>query len=57
VAQCLPVPREPLDLLFQVFTGEETERYVATTREVLATPGVYRRRFRARRPRSRSGAE
>jgi hypothetical protein len=57
VAQCFPVPREPLDLAFQGFTNEESARYVATTREVLTTPGVYRKRFRARRLRPRSGPE
>ena len=49
VAQCFPVPRAVPALSFEGFTPERSGRYVATTKAVLATPGVYRKRFRARR--------
>jgi hypothetical protein len=55
VAQCFAVPRLTPRLVCEGFTAERAERYVATTSAVLATPGVYRKRYRARR--GHSGAK
>ena len=52
VAQCFPVPRAAASLVFEALAPDRVARYVATTAAVLATPGVYRKRFRARRGRS-----
>jgi hypothetical protein len=52
VAQCFAVPREPPQLVFENFDASQAETYTKTVTEVLATPGVYRKRFRARRGRS-----
>ena len=52
VAQCFAVPREAPQLVFEDFDGPHQEAYTKTVTEVLATPGVYRKRFRARRGRS-----
>lgn len=49
VAQCFPVPRSPLALSFADMDAAEAARYDATGAEILAGPGVYRKRFRARR--------
>jgi hypothetical protein len=49
VAQCFPVPRAAPDLIFEALGADRIARYVATTAAVLATPGVYRKRFRVRR--------
>jgi hypothetical protein len=49
VAQCFPVPRAAPDLVFEALAPDRIARYVATTAAVLATPGVYRKRFRVRR--------
>lgn len=50
VAQCLVLPREPLQLAVAAFTPEQAQRYAALVSDVLAQPGVYRRRFRVKRP-------
>jgi hypothetical protein len=50
VAQCFPVPRTALDLVHETFDAAEVARYDHTGRALLATPGVYRREFRAPRP-------
>jgi hypothetical protein len=52
VAQCLAVPREAPQLVFESFDGPHREAYTKTVTEVLDVPGVYRKRFRARRGRS-----
>ena len=55
VAQCFPVPRETLDLVFAPLDADGVAGYDATAAELLGTPGVYRKRFRATR--SRPGDE
>jgi hypothetical protein len=52
VAQCLAVERAPLDLQYGAFTPAERQRYESTAATLLGTQGVYRSRFRAKRPRS-----
>ena len=49
VAQCFAVAREPLDIAFAPMTTAETRAYDETAHALLGKPGVYRRRFRARR--------
>ena len=49
VVQCIPVKREPLELAFQSMDEEQLARFAATSREILGEPGVYKRRFRAKR--------
>lgn len=51
VAQCFPVPRETLDLRCEPLEPAQAVRYGALVAEVLQTPGVYRKRFRVKRPR------
>jgi hypothetical protein len=50
VAQCFVVRREPMVLGFEPFSHEQARRYEATVAQVLAEPGVYRKRFRVKRP-------
>lgn len=52
VAQVFAVPRAAPDLVFESFDDAHRTAYAATVAEVLATPGVYRKRFRARRGRA-----
>ncbi len=52
VAQCFAVPRTPLELEFAGFDDAHKTAYAAVVTEVLSTPGVYRKRFRARRGRA-----
>ncbi|NBC32564.1 MAG: hypothetical protein GVY13_07800 [Alphaproteobacteria bacterium] len=49
VAQCLPVPRQALDLSFETLTGDAANRFAETERAVARKPGAYKRRFRARK--------
>ena len=51
VAQCFAVPRSAPDLVFDSFDEAHKQAYAQTVAEVLASPGVYRKRFRARRGR------
>jgi hypothetical protein len=51
IAQCFPVPRAAPDLIFEYFDGTHKTAYEKTVAEVLANPGVYRKRFRVKRPR------
>ncbi|MGJ5079809.1 hypothetical protein [Bradyrhizobium sp. HKCCYLS3013] len=51
VAQCFAVLREPPQLVFEPLDDAQRETYAATVAEVLATPNVYRKKFRARRGR------
>ena len=51
VAQCFAVPRAGPELVFESFDEAHKAAYSKTVSEVLATPGVYRKRFRARRGR------
>jgi hypothetical protein len=55
IAQCFPVSREALELSFETLTPSAQQRYDETGAALLAKPGVYRRRFRARRRRSSTG--
>jgi len=52
VAQCFAVPRTAPELVFECFDADHQAAYSKTVSEVLATPGVYRKRFRARRGRA-----
>jgi len=52
VAQCFPVSREVLDLHCEAMSPDTMQRYDQTAAALLSRPGVYRRRFRARRKRS-----
>lgn len=51
VAQCFAVPRAAPQLEFECFDEAHKTTYSSTVAEVLASPGVYRKRFRARRGR------
>jgi len=48
IAQCVPVPRASLDLEFGVIDGERADAFATVGADILAGPGVYRERFRAR---------
>jgi hypothetical protein len=52
IAQCFAVPRDLPRLHCEAFSPERAARYVQLSAEVLATPGIYRRRFRVKRRRS-----
>jgi hypothetical protein len=52
IAQCFAVARQTPELAFAPLSAAERQRYDATATALLSKPGVYRRRFRARRPRS-----
>jgi hypothetical protein len=52
VAQCFAVPRAAPELVFESFDEAHQAAYAKTVAEVLSNPGVYRKRFRARRGRS-----
>jgi hypothetical protein len=49
VAQCFAVPRAMPELICEGFDAEHIREYGETSRAVLSMPGVYRRRYRARR--------
>jgi hypothetical protein len=51
IAQCFAVPRAAPELVFERFDEMHREGYAKAVAEVLASPGVYRKRFRARRGR------
>ncbi len=50
IAQCFPVPREPAALHCEAFSPERAQRYRDIVAQVLEAPGVYRKRFRIKRP-------
>jgi hypothetical protein len=52
VAQCFPVVRTAPQLVCAPLSQEDRQRYDATAVALLSKPGVYRRRYRARRGRS-----
>ena len=52
VAQVLAVPRTASELVFESFDEAHQAAFAKTVSEVLAAPGVYRKRFRARRGRA-----
>jgi hypothetical protein len=54
VAQCFAVPRTAPDLVFETFSPHRAASYEATATALLSGPGVYRRRFRARRSRAQT---
>ncbi len=49
IAQCFAVPRTPIAFTIEGFSKEKAEKYSRTVATVLATPGVYRKQYRARR--------
>lgn len=51
VAQCLVLPRESLELHVEALSADHVQRYTALVGEVLQHSGVYRKRFRVKRPR------
>lgn len=51
IAQCFPVPRESLELAFESFDHHQSETYDLTVGEILAEPGIYRKKFRDKRAR------
>ena len=50
VAQCLPVPREPLDLVCESLQGDDAAHFRETEKAVADRPGAYKQRFRAPKP-------
>ncbi len=50
IAQCVPVSRDALDLEFAELTGEAADRFVEVKEAINAQAGVYRTRFRAKKP-------
>ena len=50
VAQCIPVPREALDLTFETLEGDAAARFAEVKDALAAEPGIYRKRFHAGRP-------
>ena len=48
VAQCIPVQREALALEYGVVDGDHADAFAEVGAAILAEPGVYRKRFRAR---------
>jgi hypothetical protein len=51
VAQCFPVTRDVAELVVEPLSEEARRRYDETGGALLSKPGVYRRRYRARRSR------
>ena len=49
VVQCVPVRREPVELAFGTIAGERAQAFARLSQEILSEPGIYRRRYRARR--------
>ena len=49
VAQCIPVRREALELAFEPLEGGAAARFAELKDALVAEPGVYRRRFRAKK--------
>jgi hypothetical protein len=49
IAQCYPVPREAPALVCEPMTPADVERYAGVARDIMAGPGVYRKRFRSKR--------
>ena len=52
VAQCFPVSRAPLTMTFEDMTPEHIDAYDDVANALHATPGVYRRVYRDKRPSS-----
>jgi len=49
VAQCYPVPREAPALVCEAMPEASRQRYDALATQILTGPGVYRKRYRAKR--------
>jgi len=49
VAQCFPVTRDVAELFVEPLSQEAQRRYDETGAALLSNPGIYRRRYRARR--------
>jgi hypothetical protein len=49
VAQCFPVTRDVAELVVEPLSQEAQRRYDETGAALLSNPGIYRRRYRARR--------
>jgi hypothetical protein len=52
VAQCFAVSRETPTLVFETLDAEHARRYDGVVSQVLQAPGVYRKQYRVKRPRS-----
>ena len=52
VAQCFPVSREALSMVFEDFTPKHVEAYDEVADALHATPGIYRKTYRESRPSS-----
>ena len=48
VAQCFPLPRVQPTLVYESLSQERAREYTKLVKEVMSTPGVYRKRFRAK---------
>jgi hypothetical protein len=48
VAQCFPVPRVQPTLLYRGLSAERAGEYTKLVKEVMHTPGIYRKRFRVK---------
>jgi hypothetical protein len=55
IAQCFALKRELAELVFEPLSQEKQKRYDETGAALLCKPGVYRRRYRARRLRRSTG--
>ena len=49
VVQCIPLKRENAELVFETLDDAHLAAFARLSQEILAEPGVYRRKFRARR--------
>jgi len=49
IAQCYPVARAPLTLACDVMSSDAMAAYDALAADIMAGPGVYRKRFRSKR--------
>ena len=49
VAQCCAVPREAATLVFEAMSPDHARRYGELAAQVMAGPGVYRKRYRSKR--------
>lgn len=49
IAQCYPVPREPISLSCEPMTAAHVAGYEAVASRIMAGPGVYRKGYRSKR--------
>jgi hypothetical protein len=49
VAQCFPIERARLELVYEAFTNQDARRYESTAEKLLSQSGVYRKNYRVRR--------